>query len=603
MARVDLASGAHILNAVREDREGGQYWRTALLNGALRVITVVALGVAFFAWFPTAAMRWVFVTYLLVAAACVFADARQSLGYHARALILVVGLHLLWSVPLIGLGTVMHNASTGFLLEAMLATLLFDRRAGLWTVVAGVLSFVLAWWLQLRGVAMPRSYDWERTLDVRYLDVALRVMGVATGTSIAGVMAISHLVRRLELAVSERDASLLHLEKEHAARIQVLRELEQHEADFLRARELAVLGRLAGYVAHDFNNALLAIVGSAELIRRAQNGRERDDALAILDSAATQATSTVKQLRAFGPQPKHAAKPLDPRRVVRSLERMLRTLLPKNIALVVDLDEGPMASVLCDEGLLQSALMNLALNAWDAMRDGGQLVMRVHAADCDVMDAEHAEHSVVIEVQDSGVGMDEATQARVFAPFFTTKDSHGTGLGLASVRDTVEGAQGTVTVQSALGHGTRVRLCLPAVSSVPATQVTQPPVSGALHGNVLVVEDDPAVLRAVATYLRRRGLSVLEAPSAAEALQLAEERAVDVVVTDCCAPGGRVASFLHELRKAAPKVRVVLCSDSDPDAFEAARDLADVTLSKPFELETLVSRLRNLIAAHEATSA
>jgi CheY-like chemotaxis protein len=324
--------------------------------------------------------------------------------------------------------------------------------------------------------------------------------------------------------------------------------------------------------------------------------------LAIVQTAASQAASTVKQLRAFGPQAQQEPRAVDPVRVVHSIERMLRTLSPKNVELVVAAQ--PTAAICIDEGLLQSALMNLSLNAWDAMREGGRLEIHIRqepaGAAADGGEAGLADPSalgsVIIEVRDTGIGMDDATRARAFAPFYTTKGARGTGLGLSSVRDTVEAARGTVAVESGLGSGTCVRLRLPAVAHSVSAPPPAPARVAALEGKVLVLDDDQAVRRTVATYLRRCGLTTFEAQTRDEALQLTTGSNVDVVVTDGVVSGTTVASFLHDLRRSAPGVRVVLCSGSAPEAFEAAREFADATLAKPFELESLITSLRPLMA-------
>jgi signal transduction histidine kinase/CheY-like chemotaxis protein len=565
-------------------------WRGALLEGALRVFAVVAVGL----WlavvvFPLRA-AWLSLWIAAVAGASIAAVALPRLGYRTRAMALLLCLHALCAGPLLHSAIAAPNLSAGFLLEAVLATLLFRQRGGLYVVGATALTFLLVILLQ-RVVPPPsRPSEWYTGFDATYPEVALRVGLVACATSLSAVLGIGHLLRRLEDAVAERDSTRRKLEEAHAARVQVMQELDVREAEYLRARELEVLGRLAGYVAHDFNNALLAIFGGVELMRRAHTEHERSDALAIVDSAATQAASTAKQLRAFGPQARRDPKPVDAALIARSAERMLRTLLPKNIALKLDTEVSP--KILADEGLVQSALMNLALNAWDAMRDGGTLEITVRPDNSGFAAA--ANGCVVIAVKDSGVGMDEATVARVFAPFFTTKGSQGSGLGLASVRKTVEDAGGTVSVKSALGRGTTVALRWPAITDPDRVSSSAPPDSP-FGGKVLILDEDQAVRRTVTTYLRRCGITSFEAKTWDEALRLAAANQIDVVVTDAVLPGISPVALLRELKRASPLLRVVLCSGGDPDDFEAAQQLADTTLAKPFSLETLVRQLRHLM--------
>lgn len=564
-------------------------WRGALLEGALRVFAVVAVGLWLAAvLFPLRA-AWLSLWIAGVAFAAIGACALPKLGYRTRALALVFCLHALCAAPLLHNAIATPNLTAGFLLEAVLATLLFRQRGGLYVVAAIAATFLLV--VLLPRVGPPvRPLDWYRGFDATHPDVALRVALVACATALSAVLGVGHLLRRLEDAVTERDTTRHKLEEAHAARVEVMQELDVREAEYLRARELEVLGRLAGYVAHDFNNALLAIFGGVELMRRAHTEAERSDALAIVDSAATQAASTAKQLRAFGPQARRDPKPVDAALVARSAERMLRTLLPKNIALKLATEPTP--KILADEGLVQSALMNLALNAWDAMRGGGTLEIKVRPG---MPDSPAAAGCVIIAVKDSGVGMDQATLARVFAPFFTTKGSQGSGLGLASVRKTVEDAGGTVSVQSALGRGTTVELRWPSLTERDRISSSAPPGPGDFGGKVLILDEDQAVRRTVTTYLRRCGITAFDAKTWDEALRLAAANQIDVVVTDAVLPGISPVQLLRELKRNSPSLRVVLCSGSDPDEFDAAQTLADTTLAKPFSLDTLVRQLRNLM--------
>lgn len=580
-----------MLQAMSEPQDQSHHWRAGLLTGSLRVFSLVALLLTGAALLAPVRVAWFSGLLAVCTAVALAAASGEGLGFRVRALFLLLGVHGLCATLLVRSGILTPNTSAAFLLEAVLATLLFGRRAGLMSVAAVGLTFLCASMLVHDG-AIARPLYWYRSFDTSLPIVALRVGLAACGVGVATVFGISHLLSRLEQAIAQADDARVKLEELHAERVRVLTELEQREAEFLRARELEVLGRLAGFVAHDFNNALLAIFGGVELARRSQTDKDQREALAIVQAAATQAASTAKQLRAFGPQSKRDARAVEPAQVIRTAERMLRTLLPKNIALSVHAQ--PSARICVDEGLLQGALMNLALNAWDAMRDGGTLEIRVGSEP-------GAPGRIVIEVSDSGSGMDEATVARVSAPFFTSKQ-HGSGLGLASVRQTVEAAGGALEVQSAPEQGTCVRLFWPALAE-DAVRVNPPQSAdnpSVFAGNVLVLDDDDAVRRAVATYLRRSGITTFEATTQDEARQLTAASQVDVVVTDGVIAGAPAAGLLRELTAAAPALRVVLCSGGETEGFEAVRTLADATLPKPFELDTLIKRLRPLMDARES---
>jgi signal transduction histidine kinase/CheY-like chemotaxis protein len=583
VTHMDRGRKEPMLQAMSEPQDQSHEWRAGLLTGSLRVFALVALVLTGAALLAPVQVAWFSALLGSCAVATLAAASGEGLGYRVRALFLLAAVHGVCATLLLHGGILTPNTSAAFLLEAVLATLLFGRRAGLLSVLVVGLTFLAASIL-LQGGATSRPLDWYRSFDTAMPMVAVRVGLVACGVGVAAVFGISHLLLRLEHAIAQRDAAQVKLEEVHAERVRVLTELEQREAEFLRARELEVLGRLAGFVAHDFNNALLAIFGGVELMRRARSDQDQRDALGIVQAAATQAASTAKQLRAFGPQPKREGKPVDPVLVIRTAERMLRTLLPKNIALSVQAEPTPRICV--DEGLLQGALMNLALNAWDAMRDGGKLEIQVRSAG----------DRILIEVRDSGSGMDEATVARLFAPFFTTKGAQGSGLGLSSVRQTVEAAGGAIEVQSTPDQGTCVQLFWPALADESRISVPAVIDGGAvLGGNVLVLDDDHAVRSAVATYLRRCGITTFEATTQDEARQLTAASHVDVVVTDGVIAGVPAAGLLRELRASTPALRVMLCSGVETEGFEAMRSLADATLPKPFELDTLVNRLRPLM--------
>jgi two-component system cell cycle sensor histidine kinase/response regulator CckA len=377
------------------------------------------------------------------------------------------------------------------------------------------------------------------------------------------------------------------------------------EEELRQSQKMEAVGRLAGGIAHDFNNLLTAITNYSELLFAELEAESplREDVREIR-AAADRAGALTRQLLAFGRRQVLQPTTLAPNEVVAELERMLRRLLGPEIVFGVSLDPAA-GHVSADRGQLEQVLMNLVVNARDAMPHGGTLTVETGAVRGDPGSAPGLPPGdyVRIAVRDSGCGMDEATQARVFEPFFTTKGpGEGTGLGLSTVYGIVAQSGGTVTIESAPARGTCMTILLPRVAAgaasprrasgaVPA--VTE---AGAL-GTVLLADDEEAVRLAVARILRKAGYRVLVASSGSEALGAAEVYAepIEILLTDLSMPGMSGRELAARIRAARAETRVVLMSGHAGD--ELARrtpgqedDL--IFLQKPFTLQTLLETLR-----------
>jgi two-component system cell cycle sensor histidine kinase/response regulator CckA len=350
-------------------------------------------------------------------------------------------------------------------------------------------------------------------------------------------------------------------------------------------------------VAHDFNNALLIIQANADLARLRPSYAET--ALQAISEAIHQAAATTRQLRAFSPQAQQ------PPRVVSlgdTLERevqLLKWILPANIALRYE-EPSAEVTVLGDEGQIQSLLTNFALNARDAMPEGGTLEMRLRSATPDERDdsAQDGDDFAVIAIEDTGVGMSPETTARIFEPFFTTKGAAGTGLGLASVRAIVERAGGRIEVESAIGRGTRFRIFWPIHRAENARRSSAVPEDDeAGSGTVLVVDDDDEVRRAMVKPLAWRGYTVLEARTGADALLVARRHheRIDVLCVDLIMPGMPTRQLVESFRAAHPDVRVLLCSGYLPEEAGRPLDVVDAFLPKPFSPSALARVVRRLV--------
>jgi two-component system, cell cycle sensor histidine kinase and response regulator CckA len=417
----------------------------------------------------------------------------------------------------------------------------------------------------------------------------------------------------LEARVQARTAELLRanheLEREVARHRNTAEALEHSETQLRQAQKMEAIGRLAGSVAHDFNNMLSVIVGATDLLLEELNPLDpiRPDVDAIR-KASQRASALTRQLLAFSRQQVLAPRVLDLNELIHELQKMLDRLLGADIELILRC-ERELPPVRVDPSQIDQVIMNLAINARDAMPNGGKLTIETQSV---VLDGRYASAHfgaasgphVMLAVSDTGTGMDRATQTRIFEPFFTTKEvGKGTGLGLSTVFGIVKQSGGNVWVYSELGVGTTFRIYFPAAVGVPfeTAELTQPT---RLRGSetVLLVEDQEDVLHVTQQILRRYGYHVLPARSAGEALLICEQhpRTIHLLLTDLVMPqmGGR--QLAQRLLKLRPEVRVLFMSGYAEAAY--TEDAADafpglVYMQKPIVPEELARRVRSLLDA------
>jgi two-component system cell cycle sensor histidine kinase/response regulator CckA len=367
------------------------------------------------------------------------------------------------------------------------------------------------------------------------------------------------------------------------------------EAQLRQSQKLEALGQLAGGVAHDFNNVLAAIMGYAQLLidDLATDDHQQHDLHQIV-KAAERAAAITRQLLAFSRQQAATANRIDLVEAVHDLTGMLRALLPATIGLRVSPDRGASAvMVLADRGQLDQVIMNLAVNARDAMPDGGAL-----SIDVGTRTSDEADHAALLRVSDNGIGMSHDVQARAFEPFFTTKPpGKGTGLGLATVYGIVHQHSGSIEIASAVGEGTTVTVRLPIAppgAELAAEEVED--VEREDRGRVLVVEDETQVREVAERVLRRAGYDVQTAGDAETALaSLRSNGPFDVVLTDSAMPGMRGEDLATQIKRLQPGLSVILMSGyRDP----ATPQSSDVTafLQKPFTMPALLAEVRRAMA-------
>jgi PAS domain S-box-containing protein len=378
------------------------------------------------------------------------------------------------------------------------------------------------------------------------------------------------------------------------------------ERQLMQAQKMEAVGRLAGGVAHDFNNLLGVITGYGEMTLRKL--REEDPLRGKVDQilkAADRAAGLTRQLLAFSRQQVLQPKIVDLNDLVSNVEKMLRRLIGEDIDLATSLDSA-LGSVRADPGQIEQVLMNLAVNARDAMPDGGRLTIQTQNVELGPGDAAHRPPTraglyVMLVVTDTGTGMDAETLSHLFEPFFTTKDlGKGTGLGLSTVYGIVKQSDGYIWCESEVGKGTTFRIHLPRVDEdVPRKRPTVTP--GLAHGTetILLIEDDPSLRDLVGEILEGAGYTVLVADNGPKALQLSEEfaGAIHLIVTDVIMPGPTGRHTAETIKATRSEVKILFMSGYTSEAIAKHGVLSPGArfLGKPFSTEDLLRKIREVL--------
>lgn len=416
--------------------------------------------------------------------------------------------------------------------------------------------------------------------------------------------------RRVALEVSSR---LIYQQGEPVGLQGIARDVterKQLEAQLRQSQKMEAVGRLAGGIAHDFNNMLTVIKGYSDLLEEQldpSQERERRAANEI-NQAADRAASLTRQLLAYSRRQVLEPKVLDLNEVVTNLERMLCRLIGEDVELVTFLKSG-LGRVKADPGQIEQVLMNLAVNARDAMTRGGKLTVETENLELDRSQSRDGATMqpgsyVVLSVSDTGCGMNAETRARIFEPFFTTKEQgKGTGLGLATVYGIVKQSGGYIWVDSELGRGATFKIYLPRIEepTAAARSVRSPAEASWGSETVLLVEDEKAVRELAGITLQRNGYRVLEAGNGREAAQLAEQHTgpIHLLLTDVVMPEISGRELAERLAGRMPGMKVLYMSGYTDDAILHHRVLApDIAfLQKPFTAKSLASKVRRVLDA------
>ena len=416
----------------------------------------------------------------------------------------------------------------------------------------------------------------------------------------------------LEGRVTERTQELLRLTETLRADITERRQSEEalrvSEAQLVQAQKMEAVGQLAGGIAHDFNNLLTVMGGrSALLLQRGGFSDAVRTDVELIGKTADRAAALTRQLLAFSRKQVLEPRPVEPNALVGRVVPMLRRLIGEHIELVIVAGRD-VGHVLADPGQVEQVIMNLVVNARDAMPDGG--MVKIETAGRDLPEAaRHAQghvppgQYVTLSVQDAGSGMDTATLARIFEPFFTTKEpGKGTGLGLSTVHGIVHQSGGYIGVDSAPGRGTTFTIYLPRIAAGAASPDAAPPApSGATRGTetVLLVEDEEEVRRLASEILKGCGYTVLETGDPLEALTMAERRsgAVDLLVTDMVMPAMGGSELAERLKITCRGMRVLYISGYTDEMITPAGTSGSgrAFLHKPFTPHDLTRKVREVL--------
>jgi len=441
-----------------------QEWRAQILNWIL-------YGLAFFGVFAVIGevklrlddgrMGYA-VYYLLIYAAGLVAAFARRLGFVPRAVTLLGALYGC-AIGGFALGGLV-NAGPVFLFAAVvMATILFDLRWGVSALLLGLAT--------IGGMGAAFTLGWLEEPPIAHVATpalwfTYSAIFVALGT--ATVISAAFLLRRLEGSVETSADLVLSLEERVRERERAEEALRASEARLRHSQKLEAMGQLAGGLAHDFNNFLTVIKGYGESLAADLEGEPQRAAREVCE-VAERASALTRQLLAFGRRQHLQPQILDLNAVVGELEEMLRRVIGGDVACELALDPS-LGRVMADAGQMQQVVLNLSLNARDAMPQGGKLTVRTYESDCspdypDAAAGSDPARYVCLSVTDDGCGMDAETRSRIFEPFFTTKDpGQGTGLGLPTVYGIVKQSDGEIRVQSARGQGTTVEILLPRVA-------------------------------------------------------------------------------------------------------------------------------------------
>ncbi len=493
-------------------------------------------------------------------------------------------------------------------LTVVLAALLIGKRALIATIaIFTTLHLSLGAAVGLGFWEGPQAADLNPSDPVIWIRTGLTALVFWSGIGFSVLFVVRTVERNLNrrhAALAEKDEALERLQTEIAERQSA--EKARREAELLatQAQKLDAIGRLAAGIAHDFNNALLVVQGWNDM--RGENDKSDDDrdATRSIEQAVQQGAYLSRQLLAFARKDVRTPHYLSIDRLVGELANTLRRLLRAGIELRVNATSR--VSVFADEAQLQQVLLNLVINARDALPEGGEIVINVRKAAAPEGVTGHDDWAV-IEVQDNGIGMDEEVRGLAFEPFFTTKTrSQGTGLGLSTVFGIVKQSDGEVQIISAPGEGTTVSVYLPAgeESRAEAASSESRDAERTIDARVLVLEDDPLALKLIMRSLERSGMTVVPSADGDQALATIgdSDQPFDLLCSDAVFPGASLAEVIAAFEQHSPDAGVLICSGyvREELAIKGVEAGTYGFLAKPFARQDLIEKVEAMLATNGA---
>jgi PAS domain S-box-containing protein len=431
--------------------------------------------------------------------------------------------------------------------------------------------------------------------------------------------------RRIEYRVRHKDGSWRNLEstastiRNAAGKVDKLvivnrdiTDRKRLEEQFRQSQKMEAVGRLSGGIAHDFNNLLGVMIGFCEILQeQVMQDPVLSDSVSEILKAGNKAAALTRQLLAFSRQQVLEPTVLELNRTISEIEKMLNRIIGEDIELATTLD-STLRRVKADEGQIEQVILNLAVNARDAMPDGGKLLIETKNIQIDERFAASFPYPVkagayvLLSVSDSGMGMDSTTQAHMFEPFFTTKEKgKGTGLGLATVYGIVKQSGGYIDVASELGRGTTFKIYLPRVDqeATPQIRKTQDRQFTGTGKTLLIVEDEESLLKATCRLLEGFGYNLLQATCGADALRISEHYShkIDLILADVVMPGMSGPELIEQLKEKRPDIKVVYMSGYTGQAVGRSEVFSPNApfLLKPFSRADLGKKLSAALDGEE----
>ena len=600
-AEVDLQSRDQDATGARAesfDKELGaaQAWREQLLQGLLTVWLITLsisapLGVSQTQGYRS--LPTILLTVTLYSSVAVATFARRA-PYVLRTLAMLAALTALSMIGFLRVGFLV-GPGVGSALLVVITGLLLGQRA-MWIAFASTLAAMGGFaWLHNH----PNEFLELPQVDPREVPNWLRETAMYGLLTAVLAISVTFVVRRIERVLAERTAALVALRAEQAQRQATESELNKAHGALEQMQKLEVVGRLAGGVAHDFNNALVVVLGWADALRRMEDPDRRNLALDKIVAAGSRAARLTQQLLAVGRKAFTVPSAVAAGALIDEVARFVERVLPENIRLRTEVAPGT-PEIFVDPAQMHHVLLNLCLNARDAMPSGGELWISARP--------DGASAFCAIEVRDTGCGMDAETLSHAFEPFFTTKGKQGTGLGLSTVHGIVTQSGGRVQIASALGHGTTLTLLLPVAPKQAKAQPAAPaPARADPRATILVAEDEGAVREVMVEALRDAGHEVLSAPDGDAAIELARRYRgrIDLLCSDGVMPGLGTAELITAFRHLFPSALVMVCSGHvrEDDLREKVNTRDVRYLAKPFTGRELVDAVGDALETKASAGA